>query len=219
MKFINSIKSIWNKHTELSCLAITAFFLFAGVLQYAFGLNYVIALTPLVVGLIAAVVLLFWDVPHKRRLISALVAISIGMIVEIIGVNTGILFGNYEYGEVLGLQLFGVPILIGITWLLVTVSAWQIVQLSNFDTWAKIIIGGGLVVTFDLLLEQFATAFGLWSWQNGVIPIKNYLTWLLVSLVLFVFYAIYTKQKKVSLYGAGALPLIVIFFWLMLVTR
>src|SRR5215471_1769241 len=32
-----------------------------------------------------------------------------GMITEMIGVNTGYLFGNYQYGPVLGPKLYGVP--------------------------------------------------------------------------------------------------------------
>src|SRR4051812_22010067 len=42
-----------------------------------------------------------------------LLCYATGMITEIIGVNTGYLFGKYEYGEVLGPKLYHVPWLIG----------------------------------------------------------------------------------------------------------
>ena len=42
------------------------------------------------------------------------------MIAETIGVNFGILFGDYEYGENLGFKIFGVPFLIGINWIVLT---------------------------------------------------------------------------------------------------
>src|SRR5689334_22296373 len=39
-----------------------------------------------------------------------------GLITEITGANTGLLFGRYEYGNVLGIKIFGVPLLIGVNW-------------------------------------------------------------------------------------------------------
>ena len=40
-----------------------------------------------------------------------------GIIIEIIGVNTGLIFGNYSYGKGLGIKIWGTPLLIGINWL------------------------------------------------------------------------------------------------------
>ena len=38
------------------------------------------------------------------------------MLTEAIGVNTGLLFGTYEYGANLGFKIFGVPLIIGVNW-------------------------------------------------------------------------------------------------------
>ena len=42
------------------------------------------------------------------------------MITESLGVNYGLIFGNYEYGNNLGFKFFGVPFLIGINWIILT---------------------------------------------------------------------------------------------------
>lgn len=213
------IKEYWNQHNEILAIYITSFFLLAGVLQYWVGLIYVLQLTPLIIGIIAAVTILYWNAPAQRKIWLVVAAIAIGMIAEIIGVQTGLFFGEYSYGSILGLKLFGVPVLIGITWALVTVSAWQIVSYSSFGKVANIILASCLVVVFDLVLEQYATAFGLWSWANGTIPLKNYLTWFVVAALLFTLYSLFSKQEKPSIYGAAILPAITVFFWLMLFAR
>ena len=211
------LKYYWAEYRQQTLIITSAFFLLAGVVQYALGLTYVLSLTPIVIGLLTALTVWFWDAPAKNRVYLAITAIAIGMIVEIIGVNSGLIFGNYSYGPLLGLKIFGVPLLIGITWLLVTLSAWQIVSFSNLGKFAKIIVASGLVVMFDLVLEQFATAYSLWAWQDAVIPLKNYITWFVVGAVIVTFYAYFAKQKVPSIFGASMLPLMALFFWLMLV--
>jgi putative membrane protein len=182
------------------------------------GWTYVLKLTPLFIGIMAALVVLFWGIDHAIRLKVSLIAITIGMIAEIIGVNTGLLFGDYSYSpQALGIKIFGVPLLVGIMWLLVTVSAWQIVQLGSFGRWPTIIMASWIVVIFDLLLEQYATAFGLWSWQGGVIPLLNYISWYFVSTIIFISYSYLIKANKVSIYGLSSIPLMMIYFWLMLI--
>lgn len=211
------LQHFWAEYRQQSLIAIAAFFLLAGVVQYALGLTYVLNLTPVVIGVLAALTVWFWDAPAKNRVYLATTAIFIGMIAEIIGVNSCAIFGNYSYGPLLGLKIFGVPFLIGITWLLVTLSAWQIVSFSNLGKFAKIIIASGLVVMFDLVLEQFATAYSLWAWQDAVIPLKNYITWFLVGAIIIACYAYFAKQKLPSIFGASMLPLMALFFWLMLI--
>ena len=57
---------------------------------------------------------------NKKNIISALSIFLIGMIAEILGVNFGIIFGEYEYLDNLGIKIFGVPIIIGVQWILLT---------------------------------------------------------------------------------------------------
>ena len=51
-----------------------------------------------------------------------------GLLAEIIGVQTGILFGSYAYGETLGLKIFGAPLVIGLNWVTTVIICASIVH-------------------------------------------------------------------------------------------
>ena len=53
------------------------------------------------------------DCSLKYILVGLLISIF-GISVEILGVKTGLLFGNYHYGDVLGPGIMGVPFIIGL---------------------------------------------------------------------------------------------------------
>ena len=151
--------------------------------------------------------LLIWTLPEKNKNIYGLFTISfaIGIITEIIGVKTGLLFGRYEYGNILGFKISGVPMLIGINWFIIIYASGMLGgQLRKIFTpshgacsrisdsnWvvSTIFIDGALIATmFDLIMEPAAIKLGFWSWNNGTIPLMNYLSWFLISVaILFLF--------------------------------
>ena len=49
----------------------------------------------------------------KKFLIKLFLIFLLGLTVEIIGVNFSIFFGDYKYGNNLGIKIFDVPIVIG----------------------------------------------------------------------------------------------------------
>lgn len=121
----------------------------------------------------------------KSKLMPFFLAFSVGILAEGIGVNTGILFGDYAYGDALGLKVFGVPIIIGFLWLSLSIgiiSMLKSIQLK--PVW--IILFGSLIMTlFDVLLEPIAIHYNYWTWEGGNIPIFNYVCWFLTSLIIF----------------------------------
>lgn len=210
-------KEHWQHNRQLIFVAITAFILFAGFLQVAFGLSYVLRVLPILLTVLVSIAVIFWDAPIKPKLIASGIVVVSTYILEVIGVNTGLLFGDYSYSNLLGFKLFGVPVTIGLTWLLVTLSAWHIVAFNkNTTTLQKFLLGGVLVVMFDLILEQFATAYGLWAWK-GDIPLYNYICWFVIGIGCFAVFKWLTPKFTPSIYIASLLPLMGIFFWLMLV--
>ena len=50
----------------------------------------------------------------------------IGFFVEVLGVYSGLLFGEYHYGKTLGFQFLGVPLIIGMNWVLLVVSSFAV---------------------------------------------------------------------------------------------
>lgn len=213
---MKKLKLYWAKYPQQILLGITSFLFLAGVIQYGLGLSYVLRLTPVFLSLIAAITIIVWEAAPRTKVALAAIIVFMGYIIELIGVHTGFLFGNYSYGSALGFRLWGVPITIGLTWLLVTLSAWQIVQYGKLNIYQKFLLAGLLVVMFDLILEQFAVAYGLWAWKGGEIPLYNYVCWFGISMLAFALYNKYTKKSPPSLYIVFVLPVMASFFWLML---
>ena len=112
----------------------------------------------------------------------------LGMGAEIMGVNTGFPFGIYYYTQVFGWHLFGVPVIIGVNWVLLSyiTGIWANSYIQG--EWQKILAASALMVVIDLFLEGFAIRHNLWVWQNIVPPVRNYVSWFIVSvLIQFVF--------------------------------
>ncbi|MEZ4690766.1 MAG: carotenoid biosynthesis protein [Ignavibacteria bacterium] len=85
-----------------------------------------LTLTPYILLLMGIFVLLFSGVLRSVNFIKwFVVTYIVTVILEITGVKTGIIFGDYTYGDVLGFKLFGVPMIIGFNWLFVIAGAFQ----------------------------------------------------------------------------------------------
>ena len=109
---------------------------------------------------------------------------------EIIGVKTGIIFGDYNYGDTLGFKFFDVPLIIGLNWVIII---WGGILFSKRITKAPLgisIATASLALLFDIFLEPVAISFGYWNWQNVDVPLHNYVAWFCIA---FTFSFIYTK--------------------------
>jgi bisanhydrobacterioruberin hydratase len=110
-----------------------------------------------------------------------------GMLAEWIGTKTGLLFGNYSYGDNLGPKISGVPLVIGINWGILVVSTASIIKRFKFNFWLSVVASALLMTFFDYLMEPVAIMSDYWSW-NGEIPFYNYVCWFAVSLPLHYIY-------------------------------
>lgn len=172
------------KKQHFSIFLIWLFVLSALIGIYLGYLNWFIPKTPL--NLLLGAVLLFWNVPINsvKKLAIWLVAFVVGMAVEIVGVQTGAIFGNYYYGENLGLKLMGVPYLIGVNWAVLSFITAAISNHLSKQFWWAVIIGATLMVGLDVLLEPMAVVFDFWHFENGFPPLKNFVAWFVVALLL-----------------------------------
>jgi putative membrane protein len=108
----------------------------------------------------------------------------IAFTVEAIGVYTGIIFGQYKYGEGLGLKLFQTPLIIGINWLFLIYTSSAIVEKFKLHAILKIVLAATLMLIYDIVLEHVASKLDMWHWKNEIIPFQNYLAWFALA-VLF----------------------------------
>jgi putative membrane protein len=158
--------------------------------------------------------LIFQDVwfTSKYPWRSLFVLFTLGMAVEILGVQTGFPFGEYSYGTVLGPRLAGVSIIIGFNWFYLVVSAVGLLRwvgLQNF--WLTIVLASAILTAVDFLIEPVAIALDYWQWEAVDVPWTNYAAWFVVSLPLVYLYQKFTPYPPVH-FPAKVLLLQVVFF-------
>lgn len=163
-------------------IAIIVIFHVVGLVGFKVNPEYFKQLTSVNLVLSVFLVLLMSNQSSIKFYGSFLFVAFAGYVLEVIGVKTGLIFGNYYYGNALGFKLFDVPLLIGINW---AVLIYAISQFTKFDNkWINALIGASLMTFLDFFIEQSASKFDFWYWQNDVIPIKNYVAWFVISFVL-----------------------------------
>ena len=150
-----------------------------------------------------------------------LLAISGGLAVEIIGVQTGALFGAYSYGDILGPKIAGVPLILGALWWmsLLGFGHWSDRILNRWLNLKNVVLhrlvrgllAATLMTSLDGLIGPVAIRADWWAWDGIEVPWSNYASWWVVS---FAFYMI--PQKKSKNIGAGLLVAIFLLFFLFL---
>lgn len=121
-------------------------------------------------------------------LLFALVVYAAGFLVEVVGVNTGLIFGSYTYGSTLGLKLWHTPLMIGVNWLILVYTTGVLLQTVKINKYALAALGAAMLVSIDFLIEPVAIKYDYWSWQGGQIPMQNYIGWFIVSFLMFLFF-------------------------------
>ena len=163
-------------------------------------------LTPL--NLLLMVVGIVWTQSNRSTgfLVSIAVAFVAGMATESIGVNTGLLFGDYIYGTVLGPRVLGVPLIIGFNWFMVSFASAAVTELlldrlfiplkrtgnpGVKDLFLRDLLHVSMAATaataFDWIMEPVAVELGFWTWTGGQgIPFMNYACWFMLSWLLVI---------------------------------
>src|SRR6187402_1961516 len=78
--------------------------------NYELGKLFILSLTPLNLIVNIAMLLYFHKDWNRNFIISAIVIAIAGFAIEVIGVKTGAVFGNYFYGKSLGFKILEVPV-------------------------------------------------------------------------------------------------------------
>ena len=190
-----------------------------------------INLTPLNLLISFALILFTQEKINVPFLLFVVLAFFIGFGAEWIGVNTGKLFGQYQYGTVLGPKWQGVPWMIGINWFctiycigvamnmlhkkLVNRQPDAAAALGN--KWLQVSLiadGAAIAVFFDWIIEPVAAKLGFWQWKNAVIPNFNYWSWFAVSVLLLVIFRLLRFDKH-NLFAVHLLLIQMMFFLLL----
>ncbi|MHB0756429.1 carotenoid biosynthesis protein [Polaribacter sp. M15] len=195
---------------------ITIFIIWLFNISGIFGIlssyqDWFLSLTPL--NLLVYFFAILWNLQgiNSRFFIAFSIPFFIGFITEFLGVNYGWFFGNYEYGENLGFKIGGVPIMICVNWGVLTVITADVSQKITKNKILRFLLGGVFMMLLDLIIEVVAPRFDFWEFENGIVPIKNYVAWFLIAAIAHAFYNRFhiKTDQKVSIH---ILMAILIFF-------
>ena len=124
---------------------------------------------------------------YALRLLA--VACGGGLVAEAVGQATGVPFGAYAYTGTLGPELFAVPVVVPLAWMMMAWPALVVGRTLGRSTPGVIAVGTVALAAWDVFLDPQMVAAGHWRWLDpgpslplvpGV-PLTNYGGWLLVS--------------------------------------
>jgi len=170
---------------EFASIFILWLFTISSLIGISLGhLDWFITKTPL--NLLIGFLLLLINVPLGKKYGKQIFLITFlfGMGLEIVGVVRGDVFGVYHYGENLGFKVYGVPLMIGIYWAVLTTITYQMARVIFRNIILIALLGASLMVGLDFLMEQMAHRFDFWHFTGGIAPIQNYYAWFLAAFLL-----------------------------------
>ena len=201
------------EHFDLILNILFSVFYFFGAILFSLDFSFILIrslseffLFLCVFGFFAAVYLSYKNQAtfnYKRFLIWALFTFVWTLSIEMIGTASGMIFGSYTYGQVLSLQIFNTPLIIGFNWVILIVSGSEIarrfadylaflnkqnIYLKSFFT---AMVSAVLITFFDYIMEPIAVYLGYWNWGNDdfyMVPLQNYIAWFIISLVFSLSY-------------------------------
>ena len=159
---------------------LIAYFYLMGLIFHAvpFTFPYMLMLTPYFLALVG--ILVFLPLIKNRNwpvVVWCAGTYAITFALEVVGVKTGVIFGSYQYGDVLGLKLGGVPLVIGFNWVLIILGGVIFSRRFVQNAFLSALIVGAIAFLVDFILEPIAIRLGYWQWSGGVVPIQNYVSW------------------------------------------
>jgi putative membrane protein len=188
-----------NKKITSYHVAIYIIWLFhiSGIIGILYGNSqWFVGATPL--NLSISFLLLLWTSRTEKKIgLVALIAFLVGMLAEGLGVNFGLIFGHYQYGEALGWKIKGVPWLIGVNWSILTICCGAIARDITTNFYARSFLGIALMLLLDFVIEPIAPILDFWEFEGGSAPIQNFFGWFFIGLPLQFLY----QGMKIELKG------------------
>ena len=148
------------------------------------------------------------------------IAYAFGLGIEVLGVHTGWPFGVYEYDPSLGVQLFGVPLIVPCAWVMM-VHPCLCAARRIAGNWV-FLYGGALLAAWDLFLDALMVGAGRWTWEvpgahvpfTPDVPLSNAFGWLLSGLVITgILHLILPRERRKESASLVAVDALLIWTW------
>jgi bisanhydrobacterioruberin hydratase len=170
-------------YMRLTTILLPIFYL-VGLIAHSIDrlLPAMLVMTPYTIFFTLVLIFLPYFVLGSKRLLTwTAVTAIITLLLEIVGVETGMVFGGYDYGSTLGIKLLGVPLIIGLNWVMVVLGAISLMEKFTDYFWHKVLGTAVITTLFDFVMEPVAMKLDYWMWDGGVIPLQNYIAWAVIS--------------------------------------
>ncbi|TFV54239.1 carotenoid biosynthesis protein [Mycobacterium sp. PS03-16] len=139
-----------------------------------------------------------------------------GLIAEAVGVAAGWPFGGYSYTGTLGPQVFGVPLVVPLAWVMMAWPALVVGRTLAARPVAVVAVGAVALAAWDVFLDPQMVAAGHWLWFDPSptlplipeIPLSNYVGWLLVSAAI-----IATLHARLPRHDGPSAPAATLYLW------
>lgn len=123
----------------------------------------------------------------KQTVFSFLFVGLILYLCEIIGANTGIVYGNFVYNETWKPAVLGTPMIMLFVWATLIVESYTLASSFFKSSFAKILMTSVFLVVLDLVIDPGAVHLGMWHWHTGGIwygiPLSNYIGWFFLGIL------------------------------------
>ncbi|MEZ5104106.1 MAG: carotenoid biosynthesis protein [Draconibacterium sp.] len=156
-------------------------------------------LIPVALLLSAAGLLVYHGKVNRKTLFAFGIIYLISFFVELAGVNTGFIFGDYFYGGSLGIKLINTPLLIGLNWLMLVYLTESVSVKLISNRYVQVPVSASLMVAYDIVLEKVAPELDMWYWTGSKVPLNNYIAWFLLAVLLVLIFRSFNVKTSVSL--------------------
>ena len=149
-------------------------------------------------------------IPYRLRgiLTFTFLFLLVGNIFENLSILTGFPFGHYHFTDVMGPQVFHVPILLGLAYVGMGYLSWTLARLILGDIKPKLtgthlvalpLVASFIMVAWDLSMDPiWSTVVRGWIWHQGGsyfgVPVTNFLGWYLTVFFAYQLFALYLRK-------------------------
>ena len=162
--------------------------------------DFFLSTSPFAILITFILLVLNYDFKQKGFITAVISIITIGFLVEFLGVNYDLFFGSYEYGNNLGYKIGGVPIIMSVNWLVLIFLTGSLTEkIIPNSLPLKVMFASLLMVFLDIFLEICAPKLDYWQFHDDIVPMSNYNSWFVISAICLYIYFRLIKNKEYAL--------------------
>jgi putative membrane protein len=158
---------------------------------------------------------------HPSTHVACMLASGFGiaLLFEHLGSAHGLIFGEYDYTELLGPRAFGVPVVIPAAWFMMLYPSWEVAGvLAPKRRLARVLLAAAAMTAWDLSLDPRMVADGAWIWPTGGvyfgIPLSNFAGWFVTAALIFTVWSWIDRSQPAPPRGMSLPVLIYVTNWL-----